>query len=110
MVIVYEKLKKLREASGLTQEQIAEFMDVPPVYIARVESGENNLAIEQLERLLGLYGYSLEAFCNPSEQEQPIGISFRAEDISQSDLQTISEIRRMALNSHFMEKIIKEAY
>ena len=54
MEAIYEKLKAVREASGLRQGQIAEFLGVTQTYISKIESGERTLTVDQLEKLAGL--------------------------------------------------------
>ncbi|MBP3821549.1 helix-turn-helix transcriptional regulator [bacterium] len=39
------KLKILRKQKGLTQEQLAEKVNVHPTYIGKIESGKNNISV-----------------------------------------------------------------
>lgn len=43
-----ERIKELRKAKGLTQEQLAELVSVEPRHISRVEGGYNSPSIERL--------------------------------------------------------------
>lgn len=107
MEAIYEKLKAVREASGLRQGQIAEFLGVTQTYISKIESGERTLTVDQLEKLAGLYGCSLAAF----EEETPVipmTLAFRAQDVGQADLEAIAEIGRIAANSRFMAELLGE--
>ena len=45
------RLKKLREARGLTQEQLAEKAGFSRAYIARLEIGRHDPALSTLEKL-----------------------------------------------------------
>ena len=54
MEAVYDKLKEMRKQAGLQQEQIAAFLGVTQTYISKVETGEQNLTVEQLENLVNL--------------------------------------------------------
>lgn len=62
MAEISEKLKEMREQSGLRQEQIARFLGVTQTYVSKVKSGERNLTVDQLGKLVSLYGCSLEMF------------------------------------------------
>ncbi len=107
MEAVYEKLKHAREDAGLRQGQIAEFLGVTQTYISKIESGERTLSVEQLEKLAGLYGLSLQDL----EQEisvTPMRLAFRAQDVSQEDLEVIAEIGRIAVNSRFMTELLED--
>jgi transcriptional regulator with XRE-family HTH domain len=46
-----KKIKSLREAKGLTQEQLAERLDTKHTQIGRMERGEANSTINMLRKL-----------------------------------------------------------
>lgn len=110
MDAVYEKLKIMREQAGLRQGQIAAFLGVTQTYISKVETGERNLTVEQLENLVNLYGYSLASFADSQNNIQPIRFAFRAQDVSQEDLRVIADIGRIAVNSRFMAEMLEGVY
>ena len=107
MATVYEKLKMMREKAGLRQEQIAEYLGVTQTFISKVETGERNLTVDQLESAVNLYGYSLAAFADMDQDAHPIQFAFRAQDVSQDDLRVIAEIGKIAINSRFMAKTLE---
>lgn len=109
MAVVYEKLKRMREEAGLRQEQIAEFLGVTQTYISKIETGERNLTVDQLERLANLYGYSLSSFVNTQDDIRPMQFAFRASEVSQKDLEVIADVGRIAINSRFMAEILEDA-
>ena len=109
MKTIVEKLKALRERAGLRQGQIAAYLGVTQAFISKVETGERNLTVDQLERLVNLYGYSLSTFMEMGEDTHPIQFAFRAQDVSQEDLQVIADISRIAINSRFMSKMLEES-
>ncbi len=107
MATVYEKLKAMREKAGLRQEQIANYLGVTQTFISKVETGERNLTVDQLESAVNLYGYSLAAFADTDKEAHPIRFAFRAQDVSQEDLRVIADIGKIAINSRFMAKILE---
>ena len=109
MAAIYEKLKMLREKAGLRQGQIADYLGVTQTYISKVETGERNLTVDQLESLVNLYGYSLAAFADMVEDAHPIRFAFRAQDVSREDLRIIADIGKIAINSRFMAKALEGA-
>lgn len=109
MAAIYEKLKMMREKAGLRQEQIAEYLGVTQPFISKVETGERNLTVDQLESVVNLYGYSLAAFADTGEEVHPIQFVFRAQDVSQEDLRIIADIGKIAINSRFMAKALEES-
>ena len=107
MATVYEKLKMMREKAGLRQGQIADYLGVTQTFISKVENGERNLTVDQLESAVNLYGYSLAAFADMDQDAHPIQFAFRAQDVSQDDLRVIAEIGKIAINSRFMAKTLE---
>lgn len=110
MATIYEKLKTMREKAGLRQGQIADYLGVTQTFISKVETGERNLTVDQLESVVNLYGYSLAAFENMAEDAHPIQFAFRAQDVSQDDLRVIADIGRIAINSRFMAKTLEGSH
>ncbi len=47
-----EKVKRLRKMRGYTQEQFAEMIDITPRNLCRIESGENFVTSETLDKIL----------------------------------------------------------
>ena len=45
------QLRAIRLARGLTQEQLAEKLDVTPRYLAGIERGERNLTLDSVDVL-----------------------------------------------------------
>ena len=109
MATIYEKLKMMREKAGLRQGQIADYLGVTQAFISKVETGERNLTVDQLESVVNLYGYSLAAFADTEEEPHPIRFAFRAQDVSQEDLRIIADIGKIAINSRFMAKALEES-
>ena len=54
------KVKKLRIAHGLTQEDVAKSLDVTPGYISNVENGRNLMTLRMLAYYADLTGVSLD--------------------------------------------------
>ena len=76
-------------------------------FISKVENGERNLTVDQLESAVNLYGYSLAAFADMDQDAHPIQFAFRAQDVSQDDLRVIAEIGKIAINSRFMARMLE---
>ena len=108
MAAIYEKLKLMREQSGLRQGQIAEYLGVTQTFISKVETGERNLTVAQLENLVNLYGYSLAAFASEDVVARPIQFAYRAQEVSPADLKVIADISKIVINSQFMTEVLEE--
>ena len=46
MAEINEKLKMMRELSGLRQGQIADYLGVTQTFISKVETGDRNLTVD----------------------------------------------------------------
>ena len=106
MAEIHERLKEMREKAGLRQGQIADFLGVSQAFVSKVETGERNLSVDQLETLVNLYGYDLASFADEKLEAHPIEFAFRAQDVSQDDLHVIADINRIVVNSRFMTKLL----
>lgn len=109
MTAIYEKLKVLREKTGFRQSQIADYLGVTQTYISKVETGERNLTVEQLEKIVNLYGYGLDVFSTAEDEVDPIQFAFRAQDVNQDDLSAIADINRIVINCRLMAKLLEES-
>jgi len=105
---VGEKFKKLREESGLTQGQIAEYLSVNQSYISRYEKNERQLSADLLEKLSNFFGCSIDYFTSDDSPYSPLPFALRATCITSEDFETIAAINKIALNLRDMENISKE--
>lgn len=106
--LIGEKFKKIREESGLTQGQIADYLNVDQSYISRYEKNERQLSVDLLEKLSSLFGCSIEYFTSDDSQYAPLPFALRASCITVVDLEAVAIINKLALNLRSMEKLMKE--
>lgn len=50
-VMLGQKIKKLREARGLTQVELAVIINLSPVYVGFIENGRRQPSLKTLERI-----------------------------------------------------------
>jgi len=50
------KVRNLREARGLSQEQVAQQLEVTPRYYAGIERGERNMTLDSIDTLASRLG------------------------------------------------------
>lgn len=105
--LIGEKFKTLREESGLTQGQIAEYLGVNQSYISRYEKNERQLSVDLLEKLSNLFGCSIDYFTSEDSHYTPIPFALRATCITSEDLETVATINKIALNLREMENLLK---
>lgn len=50
-MLVGEKIREVRRERGLTQEQLGEMADFTYSYIGRIERGQKNISLQNLDRI-----------------------------------------------------------
>ena len=107
--IIGENIRTLRENAGFTQSSLANFIEVDQSLISKVEKGERSLSADMLEKLSALFGVTMEQIETPDVETSKLSFAFRGSDFSVEEMEAISAINRIALNSEFMRIILKES-
>ena len=100
-----DKIKALREQSGLKQANIAKFLNVDQSFISKIESNERPLTSDLLDKLCSLFGVTVSSLYEKSVPSKQMRFALRAKEISQEDLETLSVINRIALNVKYMNSL-----
>jgi transcriptional regulator with XRE-family HTH domain len=61
------RLRELRLAAGLSQEQLAEIAELDRTYISSTERGRCNISLDAISQIAFALGISPAAFFSPSE-------------------------------------------
>ncbi len=104
-----ERFKELREKSGLTQAQLAQYLDIDQSYISKFEKNERQFGTDTLQKAADLFGCSLDYFINEKVDHSAPIIALRANSVTVEDLETIARINKLALNLSFMENLLEGA-
>jgi len=107
--IIGENIRVLRTNAGFTQGNIAQFMGVDQSFISKVEKGERSLSTDMLEKLGALFGVSINQIETQPMAVSKLSFAFRGSDFSMIEMEAISAINKIALNSEFMRVILDEA-
>jgi len=62
------RIKELRKIKGLSQEGLAEKVDISPNYLGRIERGKENPTLDMLLRLAEALGVELWEICDFGHQ------------------------------------------
>jgi transcriptional regulator with XRE-family HTH domain len=103
------KLKGLREMAGLSQAQVAQFLDIDQSTISKCEKGERQFQVDQLEQLSSLFGCAIADLVNEEVEVKPLCIAFRADAMGNEDLVAIADIHKIALNLAQMRNLLEGA-
>lgn len=101
-----ENIKALREQSGFTQSNLAQYLRVDQSLISKIEKNERPITSDMLDKLAALFGVTTDSFNEESIPTNRISFALRASEINEDDLETISAINRIALNSNFMTRLL----
>lgn len=103
---IAERMKAFRKSTGLSQANIACFLGVDQSLISKAENGERSLSVEMLEKLAALYGVSISALEEETSPVNPLKFALRAGELTTADMEAVSAINRIALNSEFMAGLL----
>lgn len=108
-ILIGQKVKALREKAGLSQMQLAQFLEVDQSNISKCEKGERQFQVDHLERLGSLFGLSLGDLMNEDVSVTPLQIAFRADGMQVEDFNAIADIQKIALNLDQMRALLRES-
>ena len=106
--IIGKNIRRLRENAGFTQKNLASFLGVDQSLIAKVEKGERNLSVVLIEKLASLFGVTIEQMESVDLVESSLSFAFRGNEFDDTEMEAISAINKIALNSELMRKLLKE--
>jgi len=106
LINIGSKIKILREKSGFTQKNIADYLNVDQSLISKFEAGERPISADMLEKLAALFGLDMTCFNEAAEDFSPLSFALRAGEITGEDLEAVSAINKIALNSAYMARLL----
>jgi transcriptional regulator with XRE-family HTH domain len=65
-----ETIRKIREARGLTQDQLADQADISKSFLSEVENSHRNISSENLLRIARVLGASMDYLMSGETKEQ----------------------------------------
>ncbi len=92
--ILGENIKKYRKKSGLTQEQLAEKLEISSKHLSNIEIGDKFVSAELLNRLteiLNILPYSL-FYCNKPTQKIDDNFTAEIEKIIDEQLKKTAQV------------------
>ena len=109
--IIGENVKHARESIGFSQASVADFLKVDQSLISKFENGERTLQSDILERLANLLGCKVADFEREGGvPEHQLKTAYRASGLTVDDMETIHNIRRIAINLFFMTNLADGDY
>ncbi len=108
--ILSQNLQAYRTRLGLTQDQVASFLDVDRSLIAHYEKGSREVSYPHLKKLSHLFNVEVEDLLeeNTALREANFAFAFRTEGLDTADLKSIAEFQRVVRNYIEMSRIQHE--
>jgi transcriptional regulator with XRE-family HTH domain len=96
--VVGTNIAYLRDALGLSQQQVAEYLGVNRVEISYFENGQRPIPNSKITKLADLAGINSVELRSEQFSRKPLEVNFafRSDGFELNDLQTISEFQRIA--------------
>jgi transcriptional regulator with XRE-family HTH domain len=66
---VGNRIKELRQARAMSQEQVAHIADITPAYLGQVERGTKNITVYTLEKVCTALNISLSEFFDTARKQ-----------------------------------------
>jgi transcriptional regulator with XRE-family HTH domain len=92
------KIKELREKHKMTQEELANILNISKGYMSQIEIGERTPSLKILKQLSKLFSVPLDfivfdkATMDNSEIPEPIRVFFRTETLSDEDIDELESL------------------
>lgn len=103
---MHTRLKALRKESKITQEQLAQFLDVDQSMITKLENGTRSFNVTMIDKICSLFGCTEEYLLGESEDYIPLNFAFRSNGIEAEDLESIAVVNQIAMNLKYMNELI----
>lgn len=100
------RLKQLRKESKITQEQLANYLDVDQTMITKLENGTRNLNVTLIEKICNLFGCLDTYLMGEDDDYIPLNFAFRSNGIQTEDLESIAAINKIVMNIRFMNEMM----
>jgi len=102
-----KRFKELRESSGVTQAQMAQYLGIDQSYISKFEKNERQFGTDTLQKAADLFGTTLDYFLTENvEYNKPL-IALRASSLTAEDLEIIAMMNKLASNLRSMEQLLE---
>ena len=107
--IIGETIRNLRENAEFTQESLAKYLNVDQSLISKIEKGERGMSADMIEKLASLFGVTVDQLENEAMSVSKLSFAFRGSKFSVEEMEAISAINMIALNSELMNELLKGA-
>lgn len=98
--VLGNNLKLFREKLGLSQQQLADYLEINREEVSYYENAQRNMPLHLVQKAANLFGvdeYDLEEV-SAEDQELNLSFAFRAGELSKEDLASVAKFKSIAKN------------
>ena len=108
--IISKNIRSMREASGFTQEQVAQFLGIGRSAYSNYETGDRELPLEVMERLADLYGCDMYFLYEEDADvvKNMLTTAFRVDNLSADDMKQIARFKAVVKNYLKMDMLLRQ--
>lgn len=106
--IVRQNFKNIRKKIGISQEEMANYLNLEQSSISKFENGERTLQISHLEKACCLFGININDLFKENLNIEILSPSFRKDELNFNSLPDIAKINQIALNIIDMKKLLEK--
>jgi len=106
---INRNFKILRKKSGLTQQEVANYLDIERANISYYETGQRDIPLKHLEKLSDLFGVKLDVFFqdDKSQLQTDLAFAFRDNNKDPQTLEVLADFKKIVKNYIRMKKLEK---
>ena len=106
--IISENIKRMREASKFTQEQVSQFLGIGRSAYSNYETGDREIPLEAMEKLADLYGCDMYLLYeeNADVVKNMLTTAFRVDNLSANDMKQIADFKAIVKNYLKMDMLL----
>lgn len=102
---VGKQIRELRKQAGLSQDELAEKLNVPSNTVSRWETATYKPKLKDLGALADVLGVSVSTFFPAPEVSEPVAALMRkAKDLPQQDIDALIEFAEFKRAQHLLKK------
>lgn len=104
-----KNIKLLRKKQGLTQEMLAEYLEINREEVNYYENGKRDIPSKLVTKIAELFAIDEYDLFEENEAliQTNVAFAFRAENIKSEDLKAIASFKKIAMNYLKMYKALK---
>ena len=109
-LIISANIKRLREASKFTQDQVSQFLGIGRSAYANYETGDRELPLDVMERLADLYGCDMFLLYEQDADvvKNMLATAFRVDNLSAEDMKQIADFKSLVKSYLKMDMLLEK--